>query len=77
MVYITIPTPEIIIRYPTPHNSGKIIYKDIADLCYVYDKTEVSCSKNSIDTPIQVVKNKEKNNNGAITNFYNNITKWV
>lgn len=72
MVYISTPLPEIIIRYPTPLNSGKVIYKDIADLCYVYDKKEVNCSsKDIIDTPIQISKNKEKNNTGAIHNIYN------
>lgn len=70
MVYISTPLPEIIIRYPTPLNSNKIIYKDIADLCYVYDKKEVDCSnKNIVETPIQFIKNKDKNNKSALTNI--------
>lgn len=43
LVYIFEKTPEIILKYPTPYNAGKIIYRDSADVCYVYDKEEVDC----------------------------------
>jgi hypothetical protein len=61
LVYISVPTPEVIIRYPTPHNSGKMTYKDTADMCYVYDAKEVECSKDAIDTPLQHMSNVKKN----------------
>ena len=74
IVYITVPLPEIIIRYPTPYNSGKIIYKDNADLCYVYDSKEINCPKEGvIKTPLQSINNKDKNNKGTIINFVENI----
>ena len=31
-VYILTPTPDIILKYPTPDNAGSIIYKDKADV---------------------------------------------
>lgn len=61
LVYISVPTPEVILKYPTPDNSGKIVYQDSADSCYVYDSKEVQCSKSAIDTPLQHINNKEKN----------------
>jgi hypothetical protein len=62
LVYITVPTPEVIIRYPTPHNAGKVVYKDSADVCYVYDSKEVGCpSSGVIETPLQHMNNKDKN----------------
>ena len=74
MVYITLPLPEIIIRYPTPFNAGKIVYKDNADLCYVYDSKEMSCPKKGIlNTPLQFVNNKDQNNKGILTNLFENI----
>jgi hypothetical protein len=74
IVYITIPLPEIIIRYPTPYNSGKIIYKDNADMCYVYDAKEITCPKEGvINTPLQFVNNKDKNNKGSLTNLFDKI----
>ena len=56
MCYITNPKPNLIIKYPTPENSGKIIYKDNADMCYKYKSTEIDCpnDKNKIiENPIQ------------------------
>lgn len=74
MVYITVPLPEIIIRYPTPHNAGSIIYKDNADMCYVYKEQEINCPKEGvINTPLQIINNKVKNNKGAITNIFDKI----
>ena len=74
MVYILTPLPEIIIRYPTPHNSGKIVYKDSADMCYVYDAREVKCPKEGVvETPLQITNNKLKNNKGAITKIFNKL----
>ena len=73
-VYITVPMPDIIFKYPTPQNSGKIIYKDNADMCYVYDAKEVSCPRSGvIDTPLQITNNKNKNSKGALTNFLEKI----
>jgi hypothetical protein len=74
IVYITMPLPEIIIRYPTPYNAGKIIYKDNAEMCYVYDAKEITCPKEGIiNTPLQFVNNKDKNNKGVITNLFEKI----
>lgn len=41
--------PEItpIIVHPTPQNSGKIVYKDKLDTCYIYKTKEVSCPKDT------------------------------
>lgn len=41
--YITKPTPEIIIKFPSPYNSDNVIYKDKANSCYKYDAAKVSC----------------------------------
>lgn len=45
-VYISTPKPKVIIKYPTPENAGKIIYKDNSDICYKYISKEVNCPKN-------------------------------
>lgn len=41
--YLTTPPPEILIKYPTPENAGKIIYKDRSDVCYKYIARPVAC----------------------------------
>lgn len=42
-VYISTPKPKIIIKYPTPDNAGKVIYKDNSGICYKYSAKEVNC----------------------------------
>ena len=41
--YIITPTPEIIIKYPTPFNAGKITYVDKNNVCYKYRVQKVNC----------------------------------
>jgi len=40
------PTQNIIYKYPTPENSGKIVYKDKNGVCYNYQSTKVDCDTN-------------------------------
>jgi hypothetical protein len=41
--YIFTPKPQIIIKYPTPQNAGKITYMDDGGVCYRYEAIEVNC----------------------------------
>jgi hypothetical protein len=55
-VYITTPLPDIIVKYPTPDTSPKMIFEDDADNCYKFNTVEVSCpsDKSQInEIPIQ------------------------
>lgn len=41
--YIFSPPKKIIIKWPTPENVGKVIYKDDAESCYKYKANEIPC----------------------------------
>ncbi len=41
--YVTAPQPEIILKFPSPTNAGKVIYKDKAEQCYAYKADKVVC----------------------------------
>jgi hypothetical protein len=46
---------KIIIKHPTPENSGKVIYHDKGENCYKYLATEIDCPSDDkliIDHPI-------------------------
>ena len=43
LTYSTTPLPEIVIKYPTPENAGKIIYKDNANNCFKFISEQVNC----------------------------------
>jgi len=42
-VYLTTRSPEVVIKYPTPENAGKIVYHDSNDVCYKYRAEKVAC----------------------------------
>lgn len=41
--YITKPTPQLVVKFPSPQNAGKIVYKDANDECFKIEAEEVSC----------------------------------
>lgn len=51
-VYIATPKPKIVIKYPTPYNANRIIYKNENDVCYKYKVEEVKCTNKAIEQPI-------------------------
>jgi hypothetical protein len=52
-VYISTPKPVVIIKYPTPYNANKIVYRNPnSEMCYKYEVEEVKCSQNTIEQPI-------------------------
>ena len=61
--YSMTPPPEIVYKYPTPENSGKISYKDRSNMCYKYNSKEVQCPddiKKISQYPFQSEKNEIK-----------------
>ena len=61
IAYISTPAPDIIIKYPTPQNAGKIVYKDDSDVCYKYKAEEVSCPKDKSN--VKNIGDEEQNAN--------------
>jgi len=51
-VYLSAPKPKIIIKYPTPYNVNKVIYKNENDICYKYIAEEIKCNDKAIMQPI-------------------------
>lgn len=44
--YLTVPSPEVVIKYPTPFNSEQIKYVDDAGVCYRYKVSKTQCPAN-------------------------------
>lgn len=47
------PRPEVIVRWPTPKNTGLVTYLDRASNCYQYSHEEVGCDDKEKKIPIQ------------------------
>lgn len=44
--YVTTPPPEIVYKFPSPLNSGKVVYKESNNKCYKYNAEKVACPIN-------------------------------
>lgn len=56
-VYVFSPPPNIVVKFPSPYNSGKIEYKH-NDSCYVYESENVACPDNkSLIKPQPLLEN--------------------
>ena len=51
-VYMDTPKERIVIKYPTPYNADKIVYKGLNGDCYKFKVNQVECKENAIDQPI-------------------------
>lgn len=47
--YVITPPPKIVIKFPTPENSGLVTYIDKASNCYQYTSKEVACPTDKTD----------------------------
>lgn len=43
VVYIFNPPPNVVVKFPSPYNAGKVVYKDKSDSCYTYKADKVQC----------------------------------
>ncbi len=78
VVYITTPVPEVIYKYPTQENVGKVIYQDDVGNCYKYYSEEIKCPNNEREIsriPIQHINLEEKSRESIITQFQKMINE--
>jgi len=40
--YLTKPKPQMVIKFPSPLNAGKVVYKE-DDSCFTFQASKVSC----------------------------------
>lgn len=43
VVYLSTPPPQIVYKFPTPYNAGKVVYRDAMDTCYKFKVDKVTC----------------------------------
>lgn len=41
--YLTHPKPQVVMKFPSPYNAGKIVYKGDDDSCFKFQADKVSC----------------------------------
>jgi hypothetical protein len=43
--YLMAPPPEVVVKFPSPFNAGKIVYQDKAGTCFMYKADKSACPK--------------------------------
>ena len=56
IVYTTSPTPDIIIKYPTPENAHMLVFEDDAQNCYKFSTNETPCPVNGTVHEIPITR---------------------
>lgn len=45
--YIVTPPPKVIVKFPSPYNAGKVMYRDKSDTCYMFKSEAVDCESDA------------------------------
>lgn len=45
MCYVLAPAPEVVVKFPSPFNAGKVVYRDKAQNCFTYSASAVECPR--------------------------------
>ena len=43
--YLMAPTPQVVVKFPSPYNAGKVMYKDKAGECFMYKAKKEMCPR--------------------------------
>lgn len=41
--YLVTPPPRVVVKFPSPYNAGKVLYRDDADACFMFKSDPVAC----------------------------------
>lgn len=47
VVYIFNPPPQVVVKFPSPHNAGNVVYRDEDNACYVYRADKTACPRDA------------------------------
>lgn len=43
LTYMITPPPKVIVKFPSPYNAGKVLYRDSSDTCFKFKSDTVEC----------------------------------
>ena len=50
--YIMTPPPTVVVKFPSPYNAGKVVYKDKAQNCFMFNADKVECPNDALPQPL-------------------------
>lgn len=67
--YILTPAPEVVIKFPSPQNAGKVMYRDKSDTCYTYRADAVECPMDTSKIKSQPIQEDFRSQKRNAKNF--------
>jgi hypothetical protein len=43
VIYTFTPPPQVVVKFPSPYNAGKVTYRDTSNTCFKYRAEKESC----------------------------------
>ncbi len=53
--YLLAPQPTVVVKFPTPFNAGKVLYRDATDGCFKFNANKVPCPADGADVVPQPI----------------------
>jgi hypothetical protein len=47
IVYVWNPPPQVVVKFPSPHNAGHVVYRNKEHECFKYRAKKVNCPSNN------------------------------
>ena len=64
--YMFTPPPQVVVKFPSPHNAGKVMYRDGNDTCFMYRADRVSCPRDRKQIRDQPISENFITRNGSL-----------
>lgn len=53
--YLLAPQPTVVVKFPTPFNAGKVVYRDATEGCFKFNAAKVPCPADGTDVVPQPI----------------------
>lgn len=50
--YLATPAARVVVKFPSPFNAGKVLYRDTSDTCYMFRSDAVECAGSVVPQPL-------------------------
>lgn len=50
--YLVTPAPKVVVKFPSPYNAGRVLYRDGADTCFMFKSEPVTCEAGARPQPL-------------------------
>jgi hypothetical protein len=53
LTFLMQPKPKVVIKFPSPYNAGRVVYRDAENTCFKYRADKVACPRDKAESKPQ------------------------